>query len=389
MPEIQCRHFSGYKPCTKGSLCDSRCPSRSVPDVRVLVVSLEALGAVLRSTVILEPLRKKYPDAHVTWITEASAKPLLEQNPLIDRLLVADAGGALAMDVLEFDIAFVVDKSLKAAGLAKRAKKVFGFTVDSRSGSILPATEAAAELWELGLSNDKKFYLNTKPETQLLIEALELGPFKNTPYLLRLSDDERRVVQMRRREWQRHDQRVVLGINTGSSNVIPYKRFTPKFQREIIRDLQSFSNLQVVLLGGRDETEMNREIASGFPNVIGSPLDRGLRDGILSVAACDLVLSGDSLGMHLGIALQKWVIAWFGPTCAQEIDLYGRGRKILTAAPCSPCWKRVCQKNPMCYDQVSRVEVIKAIKEGIECQTSSSKQPILATSSSLSPSFGP
>ena len=45
--------------------------------------------------------------------------------------------------------------------------------------------------------------------------------------------------------------------------------------------------------------------------------------------ACDIVVSGDSLGMHMAIGLKKWVVAWFGPTCHQEIDLYDRGAKFL------------------------------------------------------------
>ena len=73
---------------------------------------------------------------------------------------------------------------------------------------------------------------------------------------------------------------------------------------------------------------------------------------MMSVAACDMVISGDSLGLHMGIAMKKWCVAWFGPTCDQEIELYDRGVKVLANAPCSPCWKRVCDRKPMCYDLV-------------------------------------
>src|SRR5690606_3919172 len=107
----------------------------------------------------------------------------------------------------------------------------------------------------------------------------------------------------------------------------------------------------IVLLGGREDREDHVEIARQT-SVILSPTDRGLRDGLISMGACDLVFSGDSLGLHMAIALRKWVVAWFGPTCEQEIDLYGRGVKLRTKAHCSPCWKRDCQQPVMCYDQV-------------------------------------
>ena len=50
---------------------------------------------------------------------------------------------------------------------------------------------------------------------------------------------------------------------------------------------------------------------------------------------CDVVISGDSLGMHMAIALSKHVVAWFGPTSPQEIDLYDRGVKLLADRLCT------------------------------------------------------
>src|SRR6185437_6089748 len=97
------------------------------------------------------------------------------------------------------------------------------------------------------------------------------------------------------------------------------------------------------------------------------------------------VFSGDSLGMHMAIGLKKWVVAWFGPTCPQEIELYGRGRKILTQAPCSPCWKRVCQQEKMCYDQVDFEQTVNALLEGWKWLTSSSKPHTPEISFSPSP----
>ena len=75
--------------------------------------------------------------------------------------------------------------------------------------------------------------------------------------------------------------------------------------------------------------------------------------------ATDIVLSGCSLGMHIAIALKKPVIAWFGVSCSQEVDLYGRGVKIQANVGCSPCWKKGCNNEPKCFNEVS-VEAIRA-----------------------------
>jgi len=298
-------------------------------------------------------------------------------HPLLDRVLTTGAEDLLALSSLEFDVTFMVDKSLKAAGVIRNvpSDQLFGFKVDPRGGAILPATAAASELWQLGLDNQQKFFVNQKAETQLMMEALELGPFARDEYFLPLTSAEKIESEKRRQEW-RGPHSFVIGINTGCSPTIPYKKLSTNFQRELVAEIQKHWNVGIVLLGGPEDSERNQHIGEGL-SVIQSETKSGLRDGLVSVAACDMVITGDSLGMHMAISQKKYVVAWFGPTCAQEIDLYDRGEKILTKAACAPCWKRLCHQNTMCYDQVSLSEIIAAIKRGFDqCQQISlSKQP--------------
>jgi heptosyltransferase-2 len=377
MAITSCRHFSGYKPCGKNLLCDEMCAHKSVPTSYLLIVHLGAIGAVVRATSLLAAMKRKYPGSHITWVTDAPSDQLLRNHPLIDRVLTTKAEDLLSLSVLEFDVGFMIDKSLKAAGVLKQTQvdMVYGFKADARSGAILPATPAAEELWSLGLNNHKKFFVNTKAETQLMVEALELGEFKRDDYNLPLLLQEFAEARRRQNQW-RQNRSLILGINTGCSAVIPYKKLSIDFQRRVIQTIQKELDVAIVLLGGPEDTERNQQIAEGL-DVIQSSTTAGLRDGLISVAACDLVLTGDSLGMHMAIAQEKHTIAWFGPTCAQEIDLYDRGEKIISKAPCAPCWKRVCDKQTMCYDQVSILEVLEALKRGFnQCLPMSlSKQP--------------
>ena len=334
------------------------------------MIHLGALGAVVRSTSLLKAMKRKYPGAQLTWVTDAPAHHLLKNHPAIDRVLTTSESDLLQLSALEFDIAFVVDKSLKAAGVLKRAQvdQVFGFTVIPRSGAIVPATDAAHELWSLGLDNRQKFFVNQKPETQLMVEALELGPFKRDEYWLPLSETEESLAHSRRKQWLGEDKNFVIGLNTGCSNVIAHKKLTIEYHRLMIQKLAvKYPSAQLVLLGGPEDTERNKRISYGLP-VVSTATESGLRDGLVSVAACDIVVTGDSLGMHMAISQRKQVVAWFGPTCAHEIDLYDRGVSILTKSPCSPCWKRACEKSIMCYDQVSLEEILNAVES---CRTNS------------------
>lgn len=376
MAMIECRHFTGYKPCTKNRTCDKSCPSQDVPRLSLLIVHLGALGAVVRSTSLLRAMKRKFPHAMITWVTDAPAHHLLKSHPAIDRVLTTSEADLLQLGSLEFEVAFMIDKSLKAVGVLSRTSvdKVYGFIANPRTGAILPATPSADELWSLGLDNHKKFFVNKKPETQLIYEALELGPYQRDEYWLPLTDLESRAVRERRENWLVQSQaKIIIGINTGCSPVIPYKKLSIEFQRKmILRILSEMPDAQIVLLGGPEDTQRNQHISAGLP-VISSATESGLRDGLVSVAACDVVVTGDSLGMHMAIAQKIPVIAWFGPTCAHEIDLYERGFKILSQSACSPCWKRACEKSIMCYDQVSLEEILHALKSC--CANSLSRRP--------------
>jgi heptosyltransferase II len=389
MAEIHCRHFNGYKPCGLSETCDRGCAHFDEIRHSVVVVHLGALGAVLRSTALLPAIHRAFPKAKLTWVTQAPADKLLENHPLIDRALTLGIEHQWQLKALQADVVFCIDKSLTAAGVAKSiaAREIRGFKADGNTGAILPANPEARELWSLGLSNQKKFFENTKSENQLVHEALALGEYKREEYSFHFTALEQEMVRTRRQLWSSRNE-ILIGINTGCSGVIAYKKLTVEYQRKLIAKLQKKwgDRIRVVLLGGREDATRNIEIANTL-NVISSPTTEGLRDGMVSVAACDVVITGDSLGMHMAIAQKKWTVAWFGPTCAQEIDLYDRGVKIHTKATCSPCWKRACDKNPMCYDLVDPQEILAGVEKGLVANqwlSSSSKPHSPVTSSSVS-----
>ena len=81
------------------------------------------------------------------------------------------------------------------------------------------------------------------------------------------------------------------------------------------------------------------------------------------------MVTGDSLGMHMAIALKKHVVAWFGPTSPQEIDLYERGVKILADVGCAPCWKSSCDVLHPCRDRVRPEWIADAVDSCLHSRT--------------------
>ena len=138
---------------------------------------------------------------------------------------------------------------------------------------------------------------------------------------------------------------------------------------KLISGMLNDDSLQVVLLGGKEDTERNKLIYESFneddrKKIINTPTTIGIRKGACFMDIADIVITGDSFGMHLAIGLKKYVIAWFGLSCASEIELYGRGEKLVPdGLKCSPCWKKVCPFNLECIQMIDMDKIARLTKE--------------------------
>ncbi len=356
-----CRHFSGYKPCRFKRLC-AGCPHYSPQGTRVLLVNLDAMGDVVRTTALLPALKRAYPESHVTWVTLKNAAPILANNPHVDEVLLYGPETVLELEPRRFEVVLNVDKSRRSAALAQRV------TADDRRGfganpwgAIVPLTAQADYQYWTGLDDELKFRGNEKSEQQMLAETMGLE-FRRDPYVLELSDAERAFVEDRRRAWGLDGASPVVGLNTGCSELFPYKKLPVEFQARVAEELAArHPGVRLLLLGGPEDVARNRAIAAQCRvPLLETPCDEGLRRGIQYLELAEVVVTGDSLGMHLAIGRRKRVVAWFGLTCPQEIDLFERGEAVLARVECGPCWQRACDQPVKCFERVDLEELLGA-----------------------------
>ena len=55
---------------------------------RILIVRLSAIGDVVMASGLIPALRALHPDAHLAWLVEPAAAPLLAHNPRLDELII-------------------------------------------------------------------------------------------------------------------------------------------------------------------------------------------------------------------------------------------------------------------------------------------------------------
>src|SRR5688572_31679929 len=99
-----CRFFIGDRPCIwhkrEGLLCT--CERYERIDERLLIVKLDAMGDVLRSTALLPPLAEVHPHAAITWLTRRESVPLIQKNPYVAEVLELGAEAIVHLQTRRF-----------------------------------------------------------------------------------------------------------------------------------------------------------------------------------------------------------------------------------------------------------------------------------------------
>ncbi len=317
---------------------------------RILIINLDALGDVLMTTSILPAIKRARPDSNIHWLTEPYAKEVLRHNPLLDQAFAF--GDSAVADLLDrdYDLLISVDKGRRSCAVAELIscsdKRGYGMNGFGQVTFFNPEAEYA---YRLGIDDFEKFRVNRKTGQQLLAESMGLE-YRRDPYTLVLTDEEKRFVAEYRASVGISPDAYAVGINTGCSEIYPNKKLTINQHVALIRKIgEAAEGVAVLLLGGKQETGRNSEIAGRCRaegvkcRVIETPTTEGLRRGILYIAACDGMITGDTSALHIGIALGLYTISWYGTSCWTEIDLHDNGIKFYREdLACSPCWKSKC-----------------------------------------------
>lgn len=357
--KLDCRHYMGDRPCVWRRDCPG-CDTYAPMGTRVVVIKLAAPGDVLRATAVLPPLRRKYPESHVTWVADEAAVPLVSRNPCVDRVMAFGFETALILQAQSFDLAVCLDKEPRAGALMRtvRAGRKLGFEL-SDAGTIRALNEGAAYDLALGLSDDLKFRTNTRSYPDIACGVAELA-YEGDPYVLALPDDS--VERARAFLAGLGPKEPVIGLVAGAGAVFANKAWPQRHLADLAGRIRAELGGTAIALGGDRDRSRVEEVLRLAHGVALDGGTHGLLDYAALVGLCDAVVTGDTMALHIAIALGVPAVAIFGPTAHQEIELFGCGRKVVTRADCAPCYRRSCDRSPSCMDAVSVEEVLAALR---------------------------
>jgi len=373
---FDCKYFLGDRPCVwhknSGVLCT--CDHYLKVEQRLLIIKLDAMGDVLRTTALLPALADALPGLGITWITRKESRPLLGRNPYISEVFEYGPDALLQLHARTFDRVINLDAGKTSAALASmaNAKQKDGFVLDER-GSV-QATNSAARKWlEMGVFDDLK-RRGTRTYQDIMLEIIGCSGADHR-YVLELTEEERARGRAHVERLGVDFSRPVIGLNTGAGQRWQLKQWREEGYLELAERLAKRHGAQFLLLGGPEERERHQRLVSKSQvPLIDSGCDNTVRHFSAIVAACDLVVAGDTLAMHLALALKRRAVILFGPTSSAEIEMYGLGEKVVPQMDCLVCYKPTCDFVPNCMDLISTDMVEAAVERQL-----SAAQAILPT----------
>ncbi|MBF0503191.1 MAG: glycosyltransferase family 9 protein [Candidatus Riflebacteria bacterium] len=373
--DFDCRHFRGDKPCQYSGkrYCGPRgrlpCGHYEPLGPLTLVIKLGALGDVLRTTTLLPAIERVRPDGCVAWITQPAAIPLLEGAGLW-KTLPWGFEAVLWAEGIEWHHVICLDKEEAPTALAGRLRsELYSGFGRNRHGLLRSLSAATNDLFRLGIDDEIKFCTNKKTYPHLIAEACELtwGP---NPYVLNLTKDEHLWAAKLVASW---GTRPLIGLNPGAGEAFAGKQWPLENFVELAKRLDR-AGFTPVFLGGARESSLYKKLqeVGDVPGVFPG-CDFSLRQFISIVSRLTVMVAGDTLAMHIGIARGVYQVTLFGSTTDREIDFYGRGEAIVGKASCAPCYRRICPTREECMREISDEKVFEAVLRGTGCMEGKSR----------------
>lgn len=317
----------------------------------ILVIKTGALGDVLRTTAILPGLHGRFGGARVTWLTAPAARSLVEGHPQVAHVVTCQPDDAASMRevaaelgarrwdwVLSLDdeqplcaLAAGLDAAaLSGATLDDVGQRVYTDDVEPWFGMGLLARDGKAAADQRKVNNQR-----THPAIFADMLAIEAG----RP-VLPLPGEALAGAHAFAQAHGMFDDELVVGLNTGAGGRWASKGLPPARVVEFAAQFTAAQGRSVhyLVLGGPDERSRNDELLAGI-NALGDgsrAIDAGTDNDLLTFAArlalSDVLVTSDSLALHLGLATQTRLVAFFAPTSAAEIELYELGEKVASTA---------------------------------------------------------
>ena len=287
---------------------------------RILVCSFSFIGDAVLSTAIIQPLRRHFPDAHITFLVGPRASDLLATEPNIDAVIVYDNRGEHA----GWRGRLRLIKALR--------RDTFDLVVNLRDS--LTARCIGAEHWGMVRGESNRHAVTR------YLEVLQKRGVDTTgahPHL-QLTKGEQTAAHGFLTEVGWTSEQLLIGIHPGGNWV--YKLWGAENYARVANALVKKRNAAILLFAGPNERELQAQVANmmDVPPILVQT--ENLRHLAALISMCDVYISNDTGPMHIAAAVDIPVVALFGSTNPVRSGPYGEQHTVIQRKinlGCNPC----------------------------------------------------
>ncbi|MBT3312764.1 MAG: lipopolysaccharide heptosyltransferase I [Desulfobacterales bacterium] len=341
----------------------------------ILIVKLSAIGDVIHTLPALTALRKKYPEARITWLVEETASSMIEGHNSLDRVLVSKRKRWLRNLKSpswrkSFSEAYNFFKELRDT----RYDLILDFQALLKSGVLIAIAKGNRKIgFDKGMEHMEHSYLFLNERiapVDMEIHALKRGLMlldsigiytDEIEYNISVAEHELLEIDNLLKQYGIKQKGLLVAINPVAK--WDTKLWSKEKFAQLADRLVEQYEAEIVFTGGPEDFDIVQEIISCMKcdavNLAGKTT---LKTLAALYKKADLLISTDTGPMHLGAAVGAPVVAIFGPTAPWRTGPYGKGHKVIrTELECSPCFKRKCETNE-CMEMISVQDVFEGIK---------------------------
>jgi predicted lipopolysaccharide heptosyltransferase III len=350
--------------------------------VKIVLIRLRLIGDVIFTTPLIRALRRQYPDAHLTYVIEPLAEPVVRRNPHLDEVLVIPRRPGwrrLADDVAmgrqlrrgTFDIAIDLHGGPRGAWLAwaSGAPMRIGYRAPGRTWMYTHPVPRPADL---------------APRHAVANQWDLLGPLgiaqaapSADPVEMPLNPDADATVLRTLAAAGFTSAHRLIVIHVSAGNV--FRRWPPESFAALVVQLSRHDPARrFMLTSGPSDADAARAIVNQIVTGLGDSGSRVVAHGQFEVdelralaTRASVYIGGDSGPLHIAAATETPIVALFGPTLPERSMPWRDARWFAEAVdagplPCRPCRQRVCAPGDFrCLTRIDPARVIDATERAL------------------------
>ncbi len=327
--------------------------------MRILIVKTSSLGDILQTFPVVATLKKAFPDCTIDWVVEKGGAPLIMAHPQIDQALIVDSKTWGKLPSLfqqiksvrgkKYDVLLDMQSNSKSAliTLLAKAKRKIGFGVKTRRE--WPNLLVTNEKYDCPIGRNRRLdYL------YLVEAAFNIAPVLEEKVELKISDEEK--------EFLKTFPPSPTLVAPGSM----WKNKTVK-NEPLAQFLKQLEGPFLFSWGSAAEKETVTALAEQVGGTVLPKLSLPLLQRVMG--QCKLVVSADSLPLHLAGTAGIPTYSYFGPSSSQVFRPLGSlHHSIQGTCPYGETFDQRCRllrscKDAPCINQLNMLKFFEQNKE--------------------------